>query len=707
MSIYFHDIECYPNHFSDIFLDVKTPNKLINDYIEADINQDKELKSKLFNQINPTIFIINWERNDILNYISFLKNCNTLIGYNNLNYDDLICKFILSRKWSKKEDCNTPLYEFNEKIIHTKDKFSDPVLIKAYRQYVQFSSIDPMLIAFSSTQRRALKQTLINLNWYRIQDLPYPPGHDIPYYSHAVEELLDYEFNDILGTRHLYTHIFNDIKLRLDINKKFDVNVTNSSRSNIGDKMFKKFYLIDNPDIDPKDFNTEAFRTNRGNIKLNNIISPKIKFLGSDILVSVNTAKSGRKANFVKLAITNTNDLLEYVKRLVVFGTKDVNLRVKIKDLVLDIKSGGLHSVDEAGIFQEDKNYSLIDADVGSFYPSIMVEFQACPKHLRLNFIKRLKWIKEMRIKSKKEGDKVSAENFKITLNAWYGKTNDKDSPLFDTLVTLTVTINGQLLLLKLIESLSINDIEVISANTDGVLCKVPKDKLDLYYKICKDWEDEVNFELEYTEYDKYIRRDVNNYTARKKKDGMLKNKGIFAWDDMDITKGYNPSIIAKALRAYFYDGISSKEIIHNCKEIYDFCISQKINKSRFIPILKKTSKGDITSETLQPTNRFFISKKGGYLFKDYLPEYDIIVDKFTKPYTQTTSKKTGQLKRTIRKPLAIAKNRTITIFNNYYRVNDFSEYNVDYKDYIDKTNEIIDIIEPTIDLFSPCIKKD
>lgn len=78
------------------------------------------------------------------------------------------------------------------------------------------------------------------------------------------------------------------------------------------------------------------------------------------------------------------------------------------------------------------------------------------------------------------------------------------DSPVHDIKALVSVTINGQLFLMMLIESLVTNGIRAISANTDGIVSIVPKDKSDLYYKLCEEWSKIVNFELEFTHYELY-----------------------------------------------------------------------------------------------------------------------------------------------------------------------------------------------------------
>lgn len=58
---------------------------------------------------------------------------------------------------------------------------------------------------------------------------------------------------------------------------------------------------------------------------------------------------------------------------------------------------------------------------------------------------------------------------------------------LYDRFAQLQVTINGQLMTMTLVEELELNGIHVISANTDGIVIKLPKDKLEVFNDITKD----------------------------------------------------------------------------------------------------------------------------------------------------------------------------------------------------------------------------
>ncbi len=99
---------------------------------------------------------------------------------------------------------------------------------------------------------------------------------------------------------------------------------------------------------------------------------------------------------------------------------------------------------------------------------------------------------------------------------------------LYDLKALYETTLNGQLFLLMLIETLELNDIPVFYANTDGVNAMVPEDKIELYEEICSNWEEYTGFDLDLVDYDKCIIRDVNNYIWVPSNKDKNKYKGFF-----------------------------------------------------------------------------------------------------------------------------------------------------------------------------------
>lgn len=56
---------------------------------------------------------------------------------------------------------------------------------------------------------------------------------------------------------------------------------------------------------------------------------------------------------------------------------------------------------------------------------------------------------------------------------------------------------------------MDIDKLQLIQINTDGLTVKLHKHLLELYYNICKEWEELTKLQLEYAEYSKMVIRDV------------------------------------------------------------------------------------------------------------------------------------------------------------------------------------------------------
>jgi hypothetical protein len=258
-----------------------------------------------------------------------------------------------------------------------------------------------------------------------------------------------------------------------------------------------------------------------------------------------------------------------------------------------------------------------------------------------------------------------------------YGKSNDIYSFLYDPQYTMATTINGQLLLLMLAERLvdNIDTLTVLQINTDGITVKIHKDWVKFYYDICKEWEVQTNFELEYAEYSKMVIRDVNNYLAVDVK-GKIKYKGAFEIDK-EFHKDNSFRIIQIALSDYFTKGISVEETIKNHRNIYDFCGRQKFTKD---------SHGEIHEIGYDKNNNPYqhITKQQKNV-RYYISNFK---STFVKVYTKNSIE-------------LINKGFNVTIFNKFEE-KEWNDYNINYLFYIKECYKIIQTIEDNqLDLFN------
>ena len=245
-------------------------------------------------------------------------------------------------------------------------------------------------------------------------------------------------------------------------------------------------------------------------------------------------------------------------------------LEIEVADVIHLFGWGGLHG---ARVKYQDEGI-FINSDVTSFYPSLMIEYGFLSRNVR--HAEKFKEIYDIRVELKKEGKKKEQAPYKIVLNSTYGASKDKYNNLFDPLQANNVCINGQLLLLDLIEHVTdkIPGAKLIQSNTDGVMFKLPNEEtIDIYKDVCKEWETRTRMGLEHDLIKKVIQKDVNNYIIVMD-NGKIKSKCAYVKSLNSLD--YDLPIVNKALMEYFISGIPVEETINNCNDLIEF---QKVVK--------------------------------------------------------------------------------------------------------------------------------
>lgn len=265
------------------------------------------------------------------------------------------------------------------------------------------------------------------------------------------------------------------------------------------------------------------------------------------------------KYNYIKEYYLNPINL-DYDKKLTteIYGVKHI------------LAFGGIHGAIDHYI--GDGLYVM--SDIASMYPSLMILFD----FLSRNVVepKKFEEIRDTRIQYKRAKNPLQAP-LKIVINGTYGASKDKNNPLYDPLMANNVCINGQLLIVDLLEKLEIafgDDLKLIQSNTDGILVKLEKPTdYDKYVSICSEWERRTGFELEHDKYCKVIQKDVNNYIIVDE-NGKYKSKGSYV---KKLSKlDYDLPIVNKAIVNYFLYNIPVEKTILDCNELKEF---QKIVK--------------------------------------------------------------------------------------------------------------------------------
>lgn len=662
------DVEIFQNLFSATFVDLQDYLKVFKDCEGKSLTECltvAEIESRLDKVKSDIFYISDTDDSQLLSLVEYINSKEAhfdnsvpirydVFGYNNQAYDDMMFKAFMMyfNRFDNTKQLITKLKEVSDKIISLqddKDAFWKDRELDLIRKYpLPWATVDLFKVyALNSAgvnvdkntgERKkfgkSLKQVSINLKWHNLLDFKLPPIDDeegdiyrkkdayrgmtneqlnhlitndfdryiLPKY---VKPMLHYNKNDVYLVCEIARQKPDEIKLRYSLGAAFNLNLLCAARSSIADKLLYKFYS-ERSGLSIDKF--KDLRTQRTALSFNKIIFPHICFKTKQL-----------------------QDLLEDMKKVVIYRTnKDAFEKViQFYGTTYTIATGGLHSQDRPAVLTSTDKYTYVHYDISSFYPSVMVAYNIAPKHLNNNvFVKMVDYFRLTRIKCKHTKDedglivagvhnKLAAEALKIVINAIYGKFGFEMFFLFDRFAQMQVTINGQLMVMMVVEALELDGIHVVSANTDGIIVKLPKDKEEDFKRITDDWCAQNKLSADSERYKLFVTRDINNYFDIQSNDKVEYKGGLDPKQYLkDLKKGYDMPVVAKAVFEYFAHGISVMETLRNHKDILDFCKTQNVGK-QFEVVYQKVENGKVIDIHSQRHVRFYVSTKGVIIMKE------------------------------------------------------------------------------------------
>lgn len=603
-------------------------------------------------------YVLHKDKFELHDLIQHLETVKYGIGFNNIFFDYPVLHFIIENykyfNTISKEDVIHAIYRESQRIINlSDDDFSSRISYKNFKM--------PQLDLYkiwhynNKGRRTSLKSLQISMNLPNVMEMPLEHTKD-DITLEEVSDILKYNLNDVIATFEFYKLSKDKIKLRTDISKAYKIPALNYSDSKIGETIIFK-EIIKKTGIDSNILKSK--RTYRNKIVVKDILFDNIKFETPEL-----------------------KQIHSFFKDVIIYPDTKNNISKSIlfKNVLIDYGIGGIHGITRAGIYESDNDYVIMSADVASLYPNIGIKYKLYPEHLGSIFCDIYSNILDKRIKAKNLKNNILSDALKLALNATYGKSNEVNSFLYDPQYTMSITINGQLLMSMLVEKLScIPDSQIYMINTDGLEIKIPRIYKEMYFNICKEWEKITKFTLEYNEYNKISIADVNNYSCIDT-NSKIKNKGRF---EINKLVGSEPAyhkdnsfkIIPIALENYIYRNIPIEDTIRNHTNIYDFCGRQKFTKDSHGEIHSIAYRNGIPEHVkniTQKNTRYYISTKG---------------NPFIKCYSKGSTEK-------------IHVGFLVQEFNNYVE-KQISDYNINYSFYINEVNKELNNIKPRqLDLF-------
>jgi hypothetical protein len=563
---------------------------------------------------------------------------NTMIGYNSTGYDSVVTwLFINGASVSEVKDAT------NQIIIGGLRPWEGERALKveipwAFKER-HIDLIEPQPNPFAS-----LKVLHARLGGKELRDLPYDPEKILTY--DEIDQLRIYlERSDLPATEKLWHAMAEGMDLRRTVGASIGQNVLSKSDTQMGLAIIKKRceellgHSIDRNQMQPEPF----FYTPPDYIKFED---PVLRELLQRI-----------KGHRFLVGADGKVDLPDWLS----------DTPIRIGETTYSMGIGGLHSTESNRAIKSSGTHVLVDFDVASYYPAIIINSGLYPKAVGTTFLKVYQGIREDRLKAKKKAKAIKKEiaeleggvgpcgfgeipmgeiddikarlstlkahlaeceaqdkSFKVSLNGCFGSLGSKFSFVYAPHLLIAVTITGQLALLMLIERAHRAGIPAVSGNTDGVVFRCPRglwDGLDgnrprpsVLADVIISWERDTGFDLEGTEYAALYSQSVNSYFAIKPGGGH-KRKGPNAnpWsedpNDKDargaLTKNPQMTICTDAALARIKYGTPLRETIEACSDVL-----------QFVTVIKATAGATWRGKYLGKVIRYYWSTDGAEILE-------------------------------------------------------------------------------------------
>lgn len=486
---------------------------------------------------------------------------NRIITYNGLGYDIPLIFYAIDGA------SNAQMKRANDRIIVGRVKYWDVEDLLGIRIPRELDHID--LMPGQPNPFASLKLLNGRLHGRWMQDYPVEPDDVLS--PEQIDDLARYNINDLDATLLLYRSMKERLDLREALGKQFGVGRGFMSKSDgqVGEAIVKR-------EVEKATGQKVQKEKHRPGETFPYRAPVWLKFEHPELDEILR-----RLANTEFVVQANGKvDLPPFLRsRTVTIGNTEYAMGI-----------GGLHSTEKERAVVADDGHVVVDVDVTSYYPNIILGSGLYPKALGRAFLPVFQRILDQRVAAKKAGDKTTADGLKISANSVFGKLGSPYSALYAPHLMIAVTLTGQLALLMLIDRAEAAGIRAVSANTDGVVFHCPR--TDAAFPVVKtrltgegrlreiveQWERDTGFTLEATPYSGLYSQSVNSYIAIKE-NGKAKRKGPLGNPlketppDLRTQMMTSPSmnVCADAVVEWLTKGVPVEETIRARDDIRDF----------------------------------------------------------------------------------------------------------------------------------------
>ena len=564
-----YDIEVFPNCFHCLV---------------SDSESHKKYKFEISNRKN--------QLEELIDFFYFKRVEHIMCGYNNHHYDDIVINYmIFFRNTMKRFDylkiCNS-LYYLSKAIIES-EKTENIDKIKQYKYANYFYSFDLMTMLYSAAKQKSLKEVEILLGMDNVQE--FEAGFDQRLLDSEIDDMIKYNENDVDATELLLNTVKDEVDLRLEVEKEWGFDALSMSNIRIGEEI-----LLRKSNLKGVALEKAKSKIRRvAKIENKDIILPFIQYSNpklKEVLLDVKNAtcypcKSDKKQK-------------NYEKKFVLSNT------------CYSIGEGGIHTINEPRIFKPTADQYIGHSDVTSMYPSLAIIYKWLPVHLGKDFWNVYESLYKERVIAKRNHDELKAKAFKFALNSPIGKMQNESSWAYDPLNAYKIRMNGQLILLMLVDRLLSINCKIVQVNTDGVVYIADKANRELINQFVHEVENITKLHFDSDDYESFYQYDVNNYFGIRKgysqsgDPSLIEKKGKFI-TEIGLNNSMTPVVISKAVINYFLTKEPIDKFVKEDKNIRDFLMSQSVNREFKI---------EYGNKPVQRINRYYASNSGYYLMR-------------------------------------------------------------------------------------------
>ena len=551
------------------------------------------------------LFEYSVRKNQIKEMVEFFLRKDLLFaGYNNHHYDDVVINYIID--FATRFDTfpyqrgTTSLFCLSQAIVTSEE--GDISKFKKWKYAHFFESMDILTMMFSSKLRVGLKEMQLTMHYHNV--LEYAEGFDKYLKESEIDEMIEYNINDVDSTAQLLEQKKGDIELRKWIEEEYGINAYSMDSVKFGETLLAN-KICEQMGIS---YNTlKEMRSPMDYIPLKDVILPIISYKNQTL-----------------------QKVLEEMKEQVVYSKerKGYEKKFVLSNTHFSVGVGGIHSLNTPETFVPKDDEYIGHLDVASMYPSFIVRYGWFPRHLGKYGINVYTQLYNERIEAKHSGQKLKNLALKLVLNSVTGKMQQETSWMYDPFSVFKIRINGQLVLLMLVDILLQHNCKIVQVNTDGVMFVAKKEIESHLQESVAELERLTQLSFEGNHYEAFYQYAVNDYFgveegySQSRDPKLIERKGMFI-TDTQLGKGLAPTIIPEAVIKYFVEGVPIEKTIKECTDIRKFMMGQRVDKKFDV---------EYNDKKVQRINRFYASTNGCNLYKikyeDGKPSYTNMLTK-------------------------------------------------------------------------------